>query len=456
MSNYDFLTMPHLPFGPTLPTLGNLPGVQMTPQATPPFVSPHPTAAPMPAATKLGLFDRLRAGLSQLGDILTPTPDGVNGLLTPDEINAAKKRGLLMTGLGIWAGSQGNGIAAPGLGQALMQGVQSGQQAYNSDINTAIQQHAVGPQIQAQNAAIQRQQEILKNRQQIMQRFPPPTSGSDADMQKWAQQVFPLLVSSGDVEAARTLSPLVEKYATAQAASKLNTPQAIQTGEGVTTFVPGRGFYDPKTNTYVPYVDRGLSGDEKQVKQQEALLREMSLRQGMQEFQIRDAEQTARAFDSRNKLLTTAAQMYVNAKSAIQEAKNGNPAAMHSAILNLATAVDPRAQLRQGTIDFIKKIDPSFSGNLQAFLTRVANGNLPPEQLDEMDQLLDRIHADQAALYEKQRAGDVKRHPLADAYIPPTEEIFGPTLAPGANATTPISAPGQSGAERVRKLLRMP
>src|SRR5690348_8234589 len=111
---------------------GGVPGVNNN--ATPITAAQMPQMqAPPPAPKPLSLWQRIQQNLM-------PTPQGLDGVLTGDDLSHARGRGLLDMGLSLLANSQGEGGGnAPGFGQALAAGVGAMRQGYGEDVSNALQ-----------------------------------------------------------------------------------------------------------------------------------------------------------------------------------------------------------------------------------------------------------------------------------------------------------------------------
>lgn len=145
----------------------------------------------------------------------------------------------------------------------------------------------------------------------------------------------------------------------------------------------------------------------------------------------------ARQFQTMNKPLLDSVQPYSQAKNAFAEARAGNPAALKSALLAYASVADPKAQLRQGVMNYVTQVDPSFKGTFEMALDRMTKGQLPPRIISDMEQMVDRLHQTNASLYDQRRKAYVGKVPISDAYIPDTETMFN---VPG------VSSPASGGA----------
>lgn len=153
----------------------------------------------------------------------------------------------------------------------------------------------------------------------------------------------------------------------------------------------------------------------------------------------RAGPQAAKLFMSQpaNVQLVNGVNAYAQVKTAIQEARQGNPAALKSALISFASVADPKAQLRQGVMHEVTQVDPSVAGRFDLAVDRLASGKLPPRILDDMEKMVDAVHRTNAAMYEQRRQAFLSRQPMAEEWVPTTEEQFNvPGVMPSGNAGT--------------------
>lgn len=373
---------------------------------------PTPNTMAGPQAADLSATAPLRRGhglMDRITQHLTGDPGGFDQVLSAQEREDAR----------------------PSLFGALFGGDkgQTPSEIYAARLDSLVKRHE-------NERAIVQQRNMLANRAAILKANPAPGFGAtEEQIAAWANRVMALSLGDKDVES--TLGPLVDRFASNKSTRDANAgkPQMAQLGSAVTTFDPLHknadgsigAFLDPTTHQWVTSLDRGLTADQKKenaIRDAEAALR---LQVGQQQFDEGTGQRQSRAFASQNQMLVNSANQYVAAKSAMADAKT-NPAATKSAILNFAATVDSRAQLRQGTINFIQKIDPSWKGSVSAWFSNAFSGKLPPDQLAKMEQVIDHMHYQQAKMYEERYQGVIKRVPSASSYLTPTTELFGDVI----------------------------
>ena len=219
--------------------------------------------------------------------------------------------------------------------------------------------------------------------------------------------------------------------------------QAIQTGDRVTTFVPGRGFYDPDANGgqggYVKSIDRGLSEDQKAIKGLELELARERL-QAMKDYRAEVNGRTmTRQFDSRTKDLRERGRVVMQAIKTISDAQSlpdpQKRVLTSSALANFVQAADQKVQLRYQILNYFKQnIDPSLVGRWEVFRDRLLKGSLPNYVMDAMLSHLNNLLAMSKSEFEKHREGEIKRHPELAGWLPEADEFFTSEMGPATKA----------------------
>jgi len=141
----------------------------------------------------------------QPGGLLGQSPESLGGLLTPDDVDSARKHAMLQMGLSMLGNSHSNSYAnpVPGLGGAIAQGVQAGQGGYGNMLASILQQRQLAQQT-AQAAQLRQQ------RQQIFTDLPAPTTGDPEHEKQWAMAVIPRLTAIGDDAGVQRVNQFLE------------------------------------------------------------------------------------------------------------------------------------------------------------------------------------------------------------------------------------------------------
>lgn len=201
--------------GPFPSLLGPLPSIQQTPGLLGPGLDTHvfdmtpmdqpqmpqppmpqpPQAPPQPPPS---LWDRIQARLM-------PAPAGLDALLSPADLHAARGRGVLDLGLSLLANSSGtNGGNAPSLQQALAAGVGQMRDSYDNTLNRTLQTRSMGQQLESQRS-------LLMGRKAIGQFLQQNMTGDQKNDFAVLRKAYMMAASINDTESMKALSPLLEK-----------------------------------------------------------------------------------------------------------------------------------------------------------------------------------------------------------------------------------------------------
>lgn len=223
--------------------------------------------------------------------------------------------------------------------------------------------------------------------------------------------------------------------------------QMVQYGKGVTTFVPGKGFWDPTKNAFVPSLERGRSADEEADR---ALDRQVKLEQIQTQQAYRQgimAQSQTRQFNGRTKDLQQRGAMINQAIQTISDAQNNPDPAQRrvltsSAIANFVQAADQKAALRYQMLNYFKNnVDPSIGGKWEVLKTRLIQGTLPKYVTGGLLHHLGNLLQLTGSEYDKQRSAEVKRHPDLGNWLPEKDEFFSPMTVNGTSSD-PSGDPG--------------
>jgi hypothetical protein len=376
------------------------------------------------APEKLSLWDKIQ-------NAVAPVPSGVGGLLGEQDIKNARNQGLLQAGLAAMAAS-GPTTQHTNLGQILAQGGQAGVQGYQGAIQGQIDNRMKGLDFkskQAQMDAFKQKQadmaRISAARDATFKKYGPPPSGDENAMGAWIDKVAPELMAAGD-----DISQLVDYRKALREKQDANKPQQVQAGDMATTFVPGKGFWDPNADNgaggkgaFVPSIERHMSPDEMQMKRL-ALGEQQARTNAMQDI-ANQSHYTAltKNFASENKSLVERAAPINQALLSVRAAQ-GDPSLTKIALGAMLQAADQKAQLRSQILQYYSNLDPSIAGHWETLKSKLLDGKLPLYQsqavVTHLSNLLDQVHG----MYARRRAGEVGRHPKLDEWLPQADEFF--------------------------------
>lgn len=147
------------------------------------------------------LKDRIGSGLTTAENNIMPAPQGLEGMLSPGDISAARTQGLLHMGMSLMgdSSSQDGRTAPPSFMQALSHGMGSAQEAYGGAVNSTMQAHQFTA-AQAQAAAAK------ANHDRIMAQY-APVDGEDQEQQlDRTRRMYIDAARTGDYDTTKSLS----------------------------------------------------------------------------------------------------------------------------------------------------------------------------------------------------------------------------------------------------------
>ena len=374
------------------------------------------------------LFQHLLSGASNVakraGDRMMPAP--VEGLFSPEDLQQARRNGMLHLGLSLLGDTSGMG-----LGPALKQGVSEAQGAYGSALND-----------RAAQAAAAKQKNLLAMRAEIGKKYAPGPTDTAQDIMGRYPAMYADYMRVGDLEAAKNVEGIVAQQISKQGSSNLQT---VQAGDRIYTF-------DPKTGTYVEGPERRMSADELREKGMDRALKQEQLETSRMLRQQSMAQAAGTAFLRQNQKLADSETLWSHWKASYDSAKDADPnnrqAAYKSALANYTRLVDPNQRSSIQMLHYLEQVMPSLVSRTKLTVQKLESGDFPPEVLAAMMHHAKNIHRGTINEYEARRAGRVKAMPQLDAYIPPTSDLF-----PSAKEIdSPESEAGGSG--RVNKYLK--
>lgn len=414
---------------------------QMPPVANPipsGVTMPPPHAAQLPQAQapqqRPSLMARIGHALAAAGgavsDRIRPeAPVGYDGLLSHDEIERA--RPSLLHSL----------IGAPDSPSA--------DQRYRNNLDSAIEHKSFGMQMQ-------RQQEIMGARKQLMTKFPIPQNGSEQELSQWANRVMPFLMQSGDYEGVKMLAPLNEQFAKNH--EKTYAPQLFKGPSGELRY------FEPNESTQLPagwqpfakpgsqtsgtpqlfrspdgkkYVGIAPGDNETLAKySQMGYKPEVTARSEFVQSNVMtradrvDERVRVNSFNAQTKPLRERAAVIDQAIRTIDDAAhNPDPRVRKtlysSAVANFVQAADQKAQIRYQLLNYFKdNVDPSIAGKWSLLKSRLLDGSLPEYTMEGMLIHLQNLREMTKEHYNAQRSGMIDRHPELEESLPGVEEFF--------------------------------
>ena len=284
-------------------------------------------------------------------------------------------------------------------------------------------------------------QHYQKVNQYIAQKYPPSQDESQDQLNRRLQSMYTDMVRlRGDPDMIGKMGEVVKQTASVpkQPAREL---KYVDVGDHLEV-------RDPVTGALYGSMPKGLSADQ-QAEFGARLAQSKAVADATEnEAKDRQAEGQANRFQTTNAPLIASSTKYANVKNALDQVRQGNPAAFEPAFINYAGAVDQGAQLRGNVIKMIQEVDPSLKGKTDLTIARLSSGTLPTKVIDNMEKMIDAAHKQNADYYEQRRAGAVKQNPRMENMIPLTADIFN---LPGARPN--VDAAVKTAGDKVRSRL---
>lgn len=376
---------------------------------------------------RASLMDRIRAGGTQLSSALFPTPEGLNGLLSDEDIGAARKQGLLSLGLGLL--EQGGPHVGPrvSLGQAFARALGGAQQAQQSSLGNAVQTQTA----LMQRMGLVKQQQLEEMRAKIAAKYPIPQGASQEQIANALRGMLADFVRIGDTEMVAKLNSVAPSLFASGAAGQ--KPQWEDFGGYKGLMSPDGRELARVAKTPSPR-DPNAPDTATQLRDQRMFARQQQLT------------------DDFNKDTKPARDTSVKLQGAISEApraKAGDGASQINILYAFVSAMDPASAVREGEIGLAQAATPVWQQASSLFQKYLNNESVavPAGMVDRMVNLMQRRlegygkYVDSRSEYYGQRA---KRW-----------GVYEDGLFPGLGVT-PIAAPApnaQGNADNVRKWL---
>lgn len=366
---------------------------------------------------------------------LLPTPEGTDGLLSDSDMKSARNQGLLGLGASLLE-SSGPSTQPQGLGAALGKALTAGRGGFDSAVGNNLKMISNRQELQGGQMKLDTAKQGQAARQAVFSKFPPPKDGSDpAAMSAWLNQVIPALVAGGATADA-------EQLATVKKAIEKNQYQQTQAGNMATVFDPQTGkFWDPAANSgkgdWVKSVERGLPADQIELKKAQLAAQQARTEATMTLAEARGNRVLHSGFMARNKAVADRAAILNQSLITLHDAEH-DPALYSSAIVNFIQAADQKAQVRIEMLKFFKaNVDPSIGGKWEVLKSRILEGKLPGYASGSMIRHLEKLKKLSQEEWTRRRAGEIKRHPDLEGYIPPADELYESDLVPDSATANP-------------------
>lgn len=336
------------------------------------------------------LLDRISNGVAG------PAPAGIEGLLSPEDLQSAKSSGLMDLGMSLLADS-GPKTASErvGLGQALGRGLQAARQGYQDRLGNAVGIQATLQQMKAAKLAqetgeverdtkklgLQTAKGLTEGRKKITAAYPMPNDVSG--MKQWIDQVLPHFIALNDTDTVGSL---------AEIRKSLNQKDQMDIG------TVNRGnvteFYDKTTGQTIRTAPNGADPTQGGPK--------------MDPRETANRTDTAKIMDD-FRADTSDLQKAAQAYGVIQGSMDGkNPAQPIAMLYAYARLLDPGSVVREGEIATLQKIG-SYDSKVRQALQKASTGTLPQDVIDHIAKQAKSVMRERKSSFKQYRDTALKR-----------------------------------------------
>lgn len=151
---------------------------------------------------------RIRGGLMSAEDAIMPVPTGLGDMVSPEDVSAARRQGLLRMGLTMLsdASPANSTTAAPSLGQAFAHGAMAGQDAFGGSIQDTLGQRQFAQQQELTQQALAHQRQVLATRAAVMAKYPAKPGETQPETMQRLRMIISELYAAGDMDGVKALS----------------------------------------------------------------------------------------------------------------------------------------------------------------------------------------------------------------------------------------------------------
>lgn len=334
----------------------------------------QPVITDAPAYTESAPKPSLREGLlGRLRDRLLPTNPAMAGLLSPEEIAAARKRGMMGIGASLLESSGWTEGQAPTLGQAIGRAMGAGREAMSGGIAETLQTTKLAKEQQQQES-------IQRNRARIAAKFPPVAGETKQQQAQRFRAMFAEFVNAGDTEMITKLSEVVKSLDDTVPYRAVETEDL---GDRVR-------FHNPNTGQ-VWYEDKGTPP-------------KAATTGKMDPTEVAARTEKNRIFDdfqSATRAQQAAARGYGVLRGSILSS-NKNPASPIAMLYAYARLLDPESVVREGEIATLQKMG-AVDDRVRIWFERARTGVLPQDFVAHVKEVADDILEEYRTTFEEHR-----------------------------------------------------
>jgi hypothetical protein len=359
---------------------------------------------------------------------------GMEGVLSPEQLDSARASGITQLGLSLMGGSPNQAAGPMTLTQQLASAIGQGQGAFRDATGAASSAMQLQEQQRQQAEARTEKERVMQARQRIAGKYPPAPNETPEQTARRLNQILGDLVTEGvDKEAIGSLSGYL---AANNALLRDRQPEPMEPLDETPNVI------DPETGKpAVRFRDRN-TGDV----WYEPMSKEPSMaQQGAQDQRLYQRERDlARDYATMAKQYGPVAEYYANANASRSEALKGNAIAQHSLIFNYMHVLEPTSIVREGEYAAVARRN-GMDERIANIVNLLDKGQFMPtsmvgQVLDELDRL---VKVKRPALGNKM---DQFRRRAERWGVDPSNVIFDPFYGSGAPEGQVIPPPTEGGA----------
>lgn len=340
-----------------------------------------------------GLLSRIGRGAVEARNTLMPSPTGLQGLLSDEDVSNARSQGMIGMGVGL-LNSRG--------GSPLADGITGGQGAYQKALGSAVDMNEAG-------RAYSTEQNMLQKKAAIAQAYPVSPDMSASQM----REVYMAYMQAG-IPIPTGLSEIIK---------------SMDQGNGFTHVDKGDriGFYD-KSGKLIKEEKKGATpGSDAAGERAERREQVAQTRQGQ--------AISNQVIDDFNRETADFHKAYAGYE-VLKGARNAPGFLSPMAALDaFARVINPGAAVRIGTMQMLKQ-QGSFGDKTERYLQMAMNGQWPEGMMNSIQSIVDGIMQEHYETFNDARARSVARAQAAGVDVSPylftPKAISGGAAKPGA------------------------
>lgn len=384
--------------------------------------------SPVPVPRRRSLFERI-------AENMMPS-QGLEGVLSPEQLNSARSTGLTQVGLSLLGGAPNETGAPLSFSQQLARSISQGQGAFRDATGAAAQALALKEQQAALQEAKAEKERVKQSRAAMAAKFPPAQGETPQQTARRLNSMLAEMIAEGiDNDGIRALSGYLAANNALLREEKKEPMEPLDETPNVLdpkTGKPSIRFRDRNTGEvwYEPMKPEEPSFAAQSANEQRQFTRERQL---------------ATDYATMSKQFGPVAEYYANANASRNEALAGNAIAQHSLVFNYMHVLEPTSVVREGEYAAVAKRN-GVGDRVANLIALVDRGTfLPKQQVQEIQDELDRIVATKQPML-KNRMDQFRRR--AERWgVDPANVIFDPFYGTGAGdgSTVPPNGAGAAG-----------